>query len=110
MIFFETSRNKIFFLVFFVAISFVFISLVWLQLGSTKKDLQIKAVALISDATKEQLGDNLQDIKNSFSLGGEQIKSLQTELAKSQKQTELLEATEKYLAEKQATSTQDNIK
>lgn len=110
MIFFATSKNKIFFLSFFVVISTILITLVWLQFSSTKKYLQVKAVALIPDIAKEQMGDNLQNMKDSLSLGGEQLKTLQGELVKSQKQAELLDATKKYLEEKKATSTQENIK
>lgn len=110
MIFFETSKNKIFFLSFFVIISTLFVALVWLKFAPDKQGLKIKAVALISDEVKSQVDDNLQAMQDSFSLGTEQIKNLQGELVKSQKQAELLDVTKKYLEEKQASSTQENIK
>ena len=110
MIFFETSKNKFFSLGFFVVISSLFITLVWLKFAPGKQELKIKAVALISDEAKSQVGDNLQNMKDSFSLGTEQIKNLQGELVKSQKQAELLDVTQKYLEAKQSSSTQENIK
>lgn len=110
MIFYEENKNKVFFLSFFVIISTLLITLVWLKFAPDKQELKIKAVALISDEVKSQVNDNLQAMQDSFSLGTEQIKNLQGELVKSQKQAELLEVTEKYLAEKQASSTQENIK
>jgi hypothetical protein len=110
MIFFETSKNKIFFLSFFVVISTIFVALVWLKFAPDKQGLKIKAVALISDEVKTKVNDNLQNMQDSFALGTEQIKDLQGELVKSQKQAELLDVTKKYLEAKQATSTQENIK
>lgn len=95
---------------FFVIISTVFIALVWLKFSPTRQDLKIKAVTLISDEDKSKVEDNLQSVKNSFALGGDQLKTLQTDLAKTQKQEELLDVTKKYLEEKQATSTEESIK
>ncbi len=107
MIFFETSKNKIFFLSFLVVISTIFVALVWLKFAPDKQGLKIKAVALISDEVKTQVNDNLQNMQDSFALGTEQIKDLQGEFIQEQKQKALLEVTKKYLAEKQATSTQE---
>ncbi len=110
MIFYGTNKNKLFFLSFFVIISTVFIALVWLKFSPNRQDLKIKAVTLISDEDKSKVEDNLQSVKNSFALGGDQLKTLQTDLAKTQKQEELLDVTKKYLEEKQATSTEESIK
>lgn len=110
MIFFDANKNKLFSLTLFMIFSFGALVFFWFTLVLGPRDLKIEKIENISSDTKAQIANNLQMVKESFSLGAEQLKDLRFSLLQAQKQEALLLATQKYLANKQASSTQENIK